>query len=210
MKSTIANRIKEGLEIRGMKQIDLAEITGISKSSISTYMNGEYEPKQKNIYKIAKALRVNEAWLLGYDAPMDAAYSAIPSNKVPILGSVAAGIPIECIQDIKGYIEIPDWLLKRGTYFALQIKGRSMEPNIMNGDIVIIRQQKMVENDEIAVVVVDGEDATVKQVKRSDNGIMLVPFNREYEPKFYTAADVESRPISIIGKVVELRRAYED
>lgn len=210
MKSTIANRIKEGLEARGMKQIDLASLTGISKSSISTYMTGEYEPKQKNIYKMAKALQVNEAWLLGHDVPMDITYSTIPPNKIPILGSVAAGVPIECIQDIKGYVEIPDWLLKRGNYFALKVKGRSMEPEIMNGDIIIIRQQQTVENDEIGVVVVDGEEATVKQVKRSDNGIMLVPFNRDYEPKFYTAEQVESRPVSIIGKVVELRRAYDD
>lgn len=71
MKKTISQRIKEGLEIRGMKQSELVEKTGIGKSSISTYISGAYEPKQRNIYKIAKALNVNEAWLIGLDVEMD-------------------------------------------------------------------------------------------------------------------------------------------
>lgn len=69
--ATIANRIKEAMELRGMKQVDLVSLTGIGKSSISTYLSGEYEPKQKNIYKIAKALNVSEAWLMGEDVPME-------------------------------------------------------------------------------------------------------------------------------------------
>lgn len=68
---TISNRIKEALELRGMKQIDLVEKTKIGKSSISTYISGEYEPKQKNIYKIAKALNVSESWLMGNDVDME-------------------------------------------------------------------------------------------------------------------------------------------
>lgn len=69
--ATIANRIKEAMTIRGMKQVDLVSLTGIGKSSISTYLSGEYEPKQRNIYKIAKALDVSEAWLMGEDVPME-------------------------------------------------------------------------------------------------------------------------------------------
>lgn len=188
---------------------EVGSLCGVSKSTVMKWENGEIENmKRDKIVLIAKALKVEPIYVLGIDD--DQKIIKLPSNKIPILGSVAAGVPIECIQDIKGYVEIPDWLLKRGNYFALKVKGRSMEPEIMNGDIVIIRQQQSVENDEIGVVVVDGEEATVKQVKRSDNGIMLVPFNRDYEPKFYTAEQVESRPVSIIGKVVELRRAYDD
>lgn len=188
---------------------EVGSLCGVSKSTVMKWENGEIENmKRDKIVLIAKALKVEPIYVLGIDD--DQTIIKLPSNKIPILGSVAAGVPIECIQDIKGYVEIPDWLLKRGSYFALKVKGRSMEPEIMNGDIVIIRQQQSVENDEIGVVVVDGEEATVKQVKRSDNGIMLVPFNRDYEPKFYTAEQVESRPVSIIGKVVELRRAYDD
>ncbi len=79
---TISNRIRKALEIRGMKQADLVEKTGIGKSSISTYISGEYEPKQKNIYKIAKALNVNESWLMGNDVPMEKT-STINDNEFP-------------------------------------------------------------------------------------------------------------------------------
>lgn len=68
---TTAKRIKQALYERGMKQTDLVEKTGIGKSSISTYLSGAYLPKQKNIYKIAKALDVDEAWLMGGDVPME-------------------------------------------------------------------------------------------------------------------------------------------
>lgn len=69
--NTIANRLKQALEMRNMKQADLVNMTGIGKSSISTYLSGDYEPKQKNLYRLAKALDVNEAWLMGYDVPME-------------------------------------------------------------------------------------------------------------------------------------------
>lgn len=68
---TIAKRIKVALDMNNMKQSELVEKTGIGKSSISTYLSGAYEPKQKNIYKIAEALNVNESWLMGYDVPME-------------------------------------------------------------------------------------------------------------------------------------------
>ena len=69
--ATIAERLKEAMLLRNVKQIDLVNATGIGKSSISTYISGSYEPKQRNIYKLAKALNVNEAWLMGYDVPME-------------------------------------------------------------------------------------------------------------------------------------------
>lgn len=68
---TVAERIREAMDIRGMRQSDLVQATGIGKSSISTYLSGSYLPKQQNIYKIAQALDVNESWLMGYDVPMD-------------------------------------------------------------------------------------------------------------------------------------------
>lgn len=69
--ATISERLKEAMLLRNVKQIDLVNATGIGKSSISTYISGSYEPKQRNIYKLAKALNVNEAWLMGYDVPME-------------------------------------------------------------------------------------------------------------------------------------------
>lgn len=187
---------------------EVGEICKVSKSTVMKWENGEIENmKRDKIVLMAKALKVKSTFVLGIEE--DEQIVNISQCRIPILGEVAAGKPIEEIIDIKGYIEIPEWMLKRGKYFALLVKGKSMEPNIQDGDAIVVRQQKSVENEEIAVVVVNGEDATVKQIKLLENGLMLIPHNRDYEPKFYTAEEVENLPVTIIGKVVELRREYE-
>lgn len=92
-----------------------------------------------------------------------------------------------------------------GEYFGLQIKGHSMEPKISDGDIVIVRRQPDVDSGDIAVVLVNGDDATVKRVKKSPQGVTLIPSNPAYEPMYYTNAEIESLPVKILGRVVELR-----
>ena len=95
-----------------------------------------------------------------------------------------------------------------GEYFGLQIKGHSMEPKISDGDIVIVRRQPDVDSGDIAVVLVNGDDATVKKVKKSPQGVTLIPSNPAYEPMYYTNAEIESLPVQILGRVVELRAKF--
>ena len=83
-----------------------------------------------------------------------------------------------------------------------------MAPRIQSGDIVIVRKQETAESGDICVVMVNGFDATLKQIKRDYNGISLVPFNPDYKPMFYSNKDIEELPIKIIGKVVELRGKF--
>ena len=83
-----------------------------------------------------------------------------------------------------------------------------MEPTIHHGSIVIVRQQDDVENGDIAIVIVNGEDATCKKIEKFENGIMLVPMNKAYEEKFYTNEEIEKLPVRIIGKVVESRTKF--
>ncbi|MCI7194333.1 LexA family protein [Acidaminococcus fermentans] len=129
--------------------------------------------------------------------------------RIPVLGRVVAGIPIEAITDIIDYEEIPAQMAKSGTYFALQVKGRSMEPTLHEGDVVIVRQQPEVENGEIAIVLVNGNDATVKEVKEGPDGLTLIGHNvGVYSPHFYTREQIRDLPIRVIGKVVELRRKF--
>ena len=210
---TTSERIKEALELRGMKQSELVQKTGIGKSSISTYISGAYVPKQNNTYKIAKALDVNEAWLMGLDVPMcrtpDIDRGKDTSKKViPVLGYVRAGIPIEAIEEIIDYEEISEEMAARGEYFALKIKGDSMEPRICDGDVVIVRQQPNVESGEIAIVLVNGDEATCKKLMKHEDGISLVSFNSVYAPMFFTPKEIEEKPVSVIGKVVELRGKF--
>lgn len=216
--NTIANRLKQALEMRNMKQADLVNMTGIGKSSISTYLSGDYEPKQKNLYRLAKALDVNESWLMGYDVPMERQQPAqsaatsfvgtIPNllplpktRKVPRLGTIACGEPILAQENIEDYDKAPEGV---NCDFTLKCKGDSMVgARINDGDIVYIRQQEEVENGEIAAVLVDDAEesnATLKRVYLYDNQIVLQAENPKYSPWVYTGEDMNK--VRIIGKAV--------
>lgn len=125
---------------------------------------------------------------------------------IPILGSVQAGVLVEAVEDIIGEERIPAAMAALGRHFGLRVKGDSMAPRICAGDVVIVRQQSEVENGDVAVVLVNGEDATIKVFYQSENGVKLVLSNPTYEPLFFSPAEVEGLPVTIIGKVVEMRR----
>lgn len=206
----IKDRLIQVLREKNITPKELSEKTGIPKSSISQYMSGYAKPKQDRIYLISKALDINPTWLLGYDVDIN----IVKQNegigvKIPILGTVIAGIPVTAVEDIIGYEEINEKIARCGDYFALEIKGDSMEPKMSKGDIVIVKQQNTVENGQIAIVLVNGDEATVKKVRFRDNGIELIAFNSYvYEPHFYSAKEIEELPVKIIGRVVELRAKF--
>lgn len=206
---TTSDRIKEGMAIRNLKQADLVERTGISKGALSSYISGKYVPKQNNIYKIAKALNVNEAWLMGADVPMGRNIIPSTSSKgvtINVLGRVAAGLPIEAVENIIDTEEISEEMAKTGEFFGLQIKGDSMEPRIYEGDVVIVRKQEDAESGDIVIALVNGNDATCKRLTKYAGGISLVSLNSaKYEPMMFSEKEIESRPVKIIGKVIELR-----
>lgn len=126
--------------------------------------------------------------------------------KIPVLGRVVAGVPLEAVEEILDYEEITPDLAATGDFFALQIRGRSMEPRMLEGDVVIVRKQDDVESGDIAIVLVNGDEATVKKVKKMSTGITLIATNISvYEPHFYSNEEIEALPVQILGKVVELR-----
>ncbi len=125
--------------------------------------------------------------------------------RVPVLGRVAAGIPLDAVEEIIGYEDISSVRYSSGEYFGLEIKGQSMEPKISDGDVVIVRKQEDVDSGNIAVVLVNGDAATVKKIKKSPQGVTLIPSNPAYEPIYYSNEEIESLPVTILGKVVELR-----
>ena len=125
--------------------------------------------------------------------------------RIPVLGRVAAGIPIDAIEEVIDWEDISVNEVGNGEYFGLQIQGQSMEPKISDGDVVIVRRQPDVDSGDIAIVLVNGNDATVKRIKKSPQGVTLIPSNPAYEPIYYSNEEVESLPVTILGKVVELR-----
>jgi repressor LexA len=208
---TIANRIRTALDIRNMKQADLVEKTKIGKSSISTYLSGAYEPKQKNIYRIASALDVDESWLMGFDVPMERKNTSFQTSKgikIPVLGRVPAGVPIEAVEDIIDYEEIPVEMAKDGEFFGLQIKGDSMEPRICEGDVVIVHKQDDAESGDLVIAMINGDEATCKRLMKYSDGIRLMPSNPTYEPLYFSNKEIEEKPVKIIGRVVENRQKY--
>nr|WP_255494010.1 S24 family peptidase [Veillonella sp. R32] len=126
-----------------------------------------------------------------------------------MLGYIMAGTPISAIEDVLGYEEISLELASTGSFFCLKVKESSMEPRLFEDDIIIVKQQPDVESGEIAVVLVNGDEATIKQIKKADNGITLIGYNvAVYPPTFYSNEDIINLPVTIIGKVIELRRYF--
>lgn len=219
--SSTSERLLQIMNNRHLKQVDILRLAApfceendikLNRNDLSQYVSGKVEPRQSKLYILGQALKVNEAWLMGYDVPMHQKGIVEPNSssqiKVPVLGTVRAGLPMEAVENILDYEEISEDMARQGDYFALQIKGDSMEPRIKEGDVVIVRKQPDVESGDVAIVLVNGDEATIKKVQKFSGGINLVPSNPAYEVKTYSNVDIESLPVSIIGKVVELRAKF--
>ncbi len=206
---------------RDLSQQALANMIKTSKSSINMYERGEREPSLEMLENLADFFNVDLDYLLGKSehrnknawlfeqSLSDVEFTSKSKGvKIPVLGNVAAGVPLGAVTDILDYEEISEDMAKTGEFFALRIKGDSMEPKISDGDVVIVRQQQHVESGQIAIVLVNGDDATCKKFIKHDTGISLVSLNPSFPPMFYTADEVEKKPVRIIGRVVELRAKF--
>lgn len=211
---TIGERIKIRREELNMTQEELAQILGYkSRSSINKIELGGNELTQRKIKAIATALKTTPAYIMGWLEEWDEKEDEMPKAKVkgvkiPVLGRVAAGIPIEMIEDVLDYEEITEDMARRGEYFALKIQGDSMSPRICNNDVVIVRQQDDAENGDIVIATINGDDAVCKRLQKYSDGIALVSLNPQYEPIYLKKEDVEEKPVRIIGKIVELRGKF--
>nr|WP_314505509.1 S24 family peptidase [uncultured Lachnoanaerobaculum sp.]DAY25650.1 MAG TPA: Repressor protein CI [Caudoviricetes sp.] len=159
-------------------------------------------PKADKLKKVANYFNVSMEYL------MDGNIEKPKGVKIPVLGDVAAGIPIEAIEDIIDYEEIDEELASKGEFFGLRIKGNSMSPRIQSGDVVIVRVQSDAESGDIVIAKVNGDDACCKKLLKHADGITLLSFNQDYEPLSFNKQDIVSLPVSIIGKVVELRGKF--
>lgn len=231
--STFAQRLRAGLDVRQMTQAELSQRSKISKSSISHYLKGDWEGKQDAVYSLAQVLDVSEAWLMGYDVPMEADRPtattaapippgfAVPGDKTPLpagatamnphqvaplLGTVRAGLPMYAEENIVDYIPIRQ--TDGASYFWLTVRGDSMNAAGMeDGDQILVRTQPEVENGEIAVVMVNGDEATVKQFRQEGDLVILTPrsLNPVHQPQIY---DLKKTPVRVLGRLVECRKVY--
>ena len=206
----IGENIKYLRSQRGYSQEDLAKALGYkSYTTITKWESGVSEPTLKMTNEIAKFfnISVNELCYTRLNAPKKN-NDVRKGAAINVYGRVAAGIPLEMIEDIIDTEEIPEEMARTGEFFGLKIRGDSMEPRMTDGDVVIVRKQEDAETNDVVIATVNGTDATCKRLKKYNDGIALISLNPKYEPMYFSNDEIESKPVCIIGRVVELRAKF--
>lgn len=197
-------RLKELREARSMSQYALAKELGISQSTVGNWESGIRQPKTEVLERIAGYFHVSVDYLLGRETgerPAD-------STWINVLGRVAAGIPMEAIEEITDKEQISEAMARGGSYVGLTIHGASMEPRMREGDVVIVRLQSDAESGDTVIAMVGGGEAACKILQKTKDGIFLLSTNPAFAPLFYSNRDIEEMPVRILGRVVELRAKF--
>lgn len=201
-KDLFGKRLLESMKNNNDTTYSLAEFLHLSPSAISRYTSGDMAPKIPTVEAIANKYGVRPTWLMGIEGetkyPED---KDVSPRKIPIIGVIAAGMPILAQENIEGFEHVPENL---SVDFCLRVKGDSMiNARILDGDLVYIRQQPEVESGEIAAVLIDGEEATLKRVYKINGTVVLRAENPNYPDKIYAKKDM--REISILGKAIQFK-----
>lgn len=215
MDNFFANNLRYIREKRGLSKSQLAEKLNVNQSTITRWENGEMGATVTNAFDISRILNIALPDLLGKDLSIDnASYVDIISNvvKIPVLGVIKAGTPIEAQENIIEYVDIPEeWTKGNKKYYGLKIQGDSMYPKYEENDIVIFEQTEdfIRANKKDCAVMVNGDDATFKNVTITESGITLIPLNINnsdgYQPTFYDKEQIKNKPVRIIGIAKEKR-----
>ena len=208
------DRFKECCIRKGVKIGYIESRLGLYHGFFNNVRAGKNSISEHLLAKVAILLDTTPDYLTGQTNDFRVPLNDRTGVKIGVFGDVAAGIPIEQIEnfdpeDPDSWEEINRWTAKNGTYFALKIKGDSMEPRFLEGDVVIVRCQPIVESGEIAVVAINGNTATCKKVVWDENnGMFLIALNQKYPPRYFSSDEIRSKPVTILGKVVELRGKF--
>ena len=218
MEELFAQRLSELIKNSNYILADMEDAVGKKAATISRYASGEIKGvKRDTIVKLANFFGVSPAWLAGLsnekysNSKLDKFGNSVVS--IPLLGSVRAGYDYLAEENWEGTKEIKEELAKTGEFFALRIKGDSMFETLWENDIVAVKKQDYANDGDLAVVLINGDEATVKKIKILDNGIKLIPLNRRinpetqepfYEDMFFSKEDIKTKPVKIIGIVKQI------
>lgn len=189
-------------------QLEIAKSIGISPQTFNTWCKGIAIPRMGKVQALADYFNINKSDLiedkkLNIDTvPIESGYT------IPVLGRVAAGYGKEAVEEVIGQIEISPALAAKGDYFGLLIKGDSMIPTLYDGDTVIVQRVDDAESGDLVIALVNGHDATCKRLQKYAEGIALIPQNPVYEPMRFTESEIDTTPVKILGKVIEMRRKF--
>ncbi len=212
LKETFQFNFKLLKKTKNFSSADIARKLGTTKSAISQWEHGVCLPSPRMLEKLCDIFSITPDMIYSPSFKiLDGDIKKFESKgiKIPVLGSIPAGTPLEAIEDIVDYEEISRNLANTGQFFGLRVKGNSMSPIIQDGDTVIIKQQEDADSGKICVVMINGYDATLKEIKKDPNGIWILPKNpdSDFKPTFYTNQEIIDKPVRIIGVAIEIRRS---
>ncbi len=196
-----AQRLKELRKEHGLSQVALASQLGISQQAVGKWENARSTPDPATLNRLADIFQVTVDFLLGRDGTP---YLAGSDGMLPILGTVKAGYDALAFQEYYGME--PANVKNPAEYFYLIVHGDSMEPRIRSGDLALVHRQPDVENGDLAVVLVDGEEGTLKRVLKRKDTVILQPFNQAYDTQIFMKEELAR--LTIVGKVLETKTKW--
>jgi len=204
----LATNIRYLRQKNGMSQEELSRrLNKKSYTTVQKWESGVAEPPVKVVNQLSQIFGVSMSDLTGTDLRYITS-GASRSVRIPVYARVSAGIPIDAIEEVIDYEEIPEMMARNNEYFGLRIRGNSMEPKISDGDVVIVRKQSDADDGDTVIALVNGNEGCCKRLKKYETGCALISTNPAYDPLYFTRAEMDDVPVRILGKVVELRAKF--
>lgn len=206
-KKIFSKNLNNLLAQRNKTQKEVADAISVSPQTFNTWCQGIALPRMGKVQRLADFFHIEKSDLIDEKQ----SFPSSPTRKgvtINVYGRVAAGIPLEMIEDIIDTEEITEEMARTGEFFGLRIKGDSMSPDICNNDTVIVRQQDDAESGDIVIATINGDEATCKRLRKYRDGIELISINPSYDIFSFSNQEILEMPVKIIGKVVESRRKF--
>lgn len=200
-KEIFSKNLQYYMRINNKDRNEVARDLNIPYSTLADWYNGNKYPRIDKIQLLADYFNIKKSDLV------ENRNNILKKSRIPVLGRIPAGIPIEMIEDVIDYEDISEEMLKGDReYFGLKVSGDSMMPKYLDRDVLIVQKTNDCESGQDCIVMVNGDDGTFKRVIKNKDGIILQPLNPNYEIKFYSNDEIEKLPIKILGVVKEIRR----
>ena len=210
-KSVLAENIRHYMELNNKTRNEMCEALGVKYTTFADWVNAKTYPRIDRIEQLAAFFGIEKSALLEDRSLLPAGaipYQPKPTQPIPIVGTVSCGVPLFAEDNIEGYQETALQDITTGeTYFWLRASGDSMvNVGIHEGDLLLIRQQNDVDRGEIAVVAINGDDATLKRIIKKENAIILQPENPAYETKIFIGEEMTA--VHIRGRLMKLEKRF--
>ena len=205
----LAQNLDRLMKAQKKSRRDVCDDLGIKYMTLSDWLIARTYPRIDMLDKLADYFGVTRPVLTEQQRSQVVDAFEVKAIRIPVLGRVAAGIPLDAIEEIIDWEEITPEMASDGEYFALQIHGNSMEPKISDGDVVIVRKQSDADSGDVVIALIDGQEGVCKRLRKYEDGtICLMSTNPEYDPLYFTPTEQNQEPVKILGKVKELRAKF--